>query len=149
MSRWQPRVGIPAALVMSAVLVGFGLGRSFARDTVASLLDTGETVLGQPIVYPRSEPAKVVSVIVTMLPGEETGWHRHDVPMFGLILEGEVTVDYGAKGTRVYRQGEAVMEAIDVAHNGRNTGAVPARILAVFMGAKGIPNTVPLPAPAP
>lgn len=149
MSRRRPRFGMFALLALSAALLGFGLRQSLARDTVASLLDTGETVLGQPIVYPRSEPAKVVSVIVTMLPGEETGWHRHDVPMFGLILEGEVTVDYGARGTRIYRQGEAVMEAIDLAHNGRNTGTVPARILAVFMGAKDVPNTVPLPAPAP
>ena len=41
-------------------------------------------------------------------------------------------------------QGEALMEAIDVAHNGRNTGAGPARILAVFMGADGVPDTVML-----
>ena len=75
------------------------------------------------------KPAKVTAAIITMLPGEATGWHQHDVPMFDYILEGEVTVDYGAQGTRVYRTGEAVMEAIAVAHNGRNTGSGPARIL--------------------
>jgi hypothetical protein len=36
------------------------------------------------------------------------------------------------------------MEAIAVAHNGRNTGSGPARILAVFVGADGVPNTVML-----
>ena len=76
-----------------------------------------------------------------MQPGEETGWHRHDVPMFGYILEGEVTVDYGAKGTRIYKKGDALMEAIDWEHNGRNSGSGPARILAVFMGAEGVPDT--------
>ena len=31
-------------------------------------------------------------------------------------------------------------------HNGRNTGAGEARILSVFMGAEGVPNTEMLPA---
>ena len=96
-----------------------------ARDQVLSLLSTTQTILGQPIVYPTEAPAKVAAAIVTMQPGEETGWHQHDVPMFGYVLEGEVTVDYGAKGTRIYRQGDALIEAIDVPHNGRNTGTGP------------------------
>ena len=105
-----------------------------------SLLSTRQTVLEQPIVYPTEGPAKVAAAIVTMQPGEETGWHQHDVPMFG-----EVTVDYGAGGARVYRQGDALVEAIDVPHNGRNTGKGEARILSVFMGAEGVPDTEMLP----
>jgi len=119
-----------------------------SHGSVVTLLNTEETVIGQPITYPTQGKPKVTSVIVTMQPGEETGWHRHDVPMFGYILEGEVTVDYGAKGTRVYRQGDAVMEAVDWPHSGRNTGGIPARILAVFMGAAGVSNTEMLPAHA-
>ena len=99
-------------------------------------------MLGQPISYPDEGPAKVTAAIVAMQPGEETGWHKHDVPLFGYILEGEVTVDYGAQGTRVYRAGDALMEAIDLPHNGRNTGKGVARMLAVFMGAEGVANTV-------
>ena len=120
-----------------------------ARGQVLSLLSTTQTILGQPIVYPTEAPAKVAAAIVTMQPGEETGWHQHDVPMFGYILEGEVTVDYGAKGTHVYRQGDAIVEAIDVPHNGRNTGSGEARILSVFMGAEGVPNTEMLPGHRP
>lgn len=144
--------GLISALCVA--VAGFGLlawsDRGLTRDAVTGLLASETTIIGQPIAYPTAAPAKITSAIVTMLPGEATGWHQHDVPMFGYILEGEVTVDYGAKGTRVYRQGDAVIEAVDWPHNGRNTGTVPARILAVFMGAKGIPNTVMLPTtPAP
>lgn len=136
---------------LAAVVAGIGLlvaatDRGLTRDTITALLDTRDTIIGQPIAYPTGAPAKITSAIVTMMPGEETGWHQHDVPMFGYILEGEVTVDYGEKGTRVYRRGDAVMEAMDWPHNGRNSGSVPARILAVFMGADGVPNTVMLPA---
>lgn len=141
--------GLISALCVA--VAGIGLlawsDRGLTRDAVTGLLASQTTIIGQPIAYPTGAPAKITSAIVTMLPGEATGWHQHHVPMFGYILKGEVTVDYGAKGTHVYRQGDAVIEAVDWPHNGRNTGTVPARILAVFMGAKGIPNTVMLPTP--
>lgn len=143
-------IGLVGAALAAAALLVVGPEPGLTRETITSLLNTSQTIIGQGIAYPTGAPAKVVSAIVTMLPGEETGWHKHDVPMFGYIIEGEVTVDYGAKGTRVYRQGDAVMEAVDWPHNGRNTGKVPARILAVFMGAEGVPNTVMLSgAPSP
>lgn len=149
MSRAALFICRPATVILATALLIVAGGRGETRDTVAKLLSTGETVLSQPITYPTQGPAKIVSAIVTMLPGEETGWHQHDVPMYGYILEGEVTVDYGSKGMRVYRQGEAVVEAVDWPHNGRNTGKIPARVLAVFMGAEGVPDTVMLPGHKP
>jgi quercetin dioxygenase-like cupin family protein len=145
MSRQRLLVWPLATVLLGAVLLVASADRGATRDTVTSLLITGQTILSQPIAYPTHSPAKIVSAIVTMLPGEETGWHQHDVPMFGYILEGEVTVTYAGKGTHVYRQGDALMEAIDIPHNGRNTGKIPARILAVFMGADGVPDTEMLP----
>jgi quercetin dioxygenase-like cupin family protein len=138
----------PPILLALAILVGSSY-RAATREDTSALISTNKTVLGQTISYPTGAPAKVTAAIVTMLPGEQTGWHKHDVPMFGYILEGEITVDYGAAGTRVYRTGDALMEAIDVAHNGRNTGDGNARVLAVFMGADGVPNTVMLKEGAP
>jgi quercetin dioxygenase-like cupin family protein len=145
MSRQRLFVWPLATVLLGAVLLVASADRGATRDTVTSLLSTGQTILSQPIAYPTQSPAKIVSAIVTMLPGEETGWHQHDVPMFGYILEGEVTVTYAGKGTHVYRQGDALIEAIDIPHNGRNTGNGPARILAVFMGADGVPDTEMLP----
>ena len=145
MSRQRLFVWPLATVLLGAALLVASADRGATRDTVTSLLSTGQTILSQPIAYPTQSPAKIVSAIVTMLPGEETGWHQHDVPMFGYILEGEVTVTYAGKGTHVYRQGDALIEAIDIPHNGRNTGNGPARILAVFMGADGVPDTEMLP----
>jgi quercetin dioxygenase-like cupin family protein len=126
-----------SCLVAAAwVLLGGGGAPAGDYKTVQTLLETGETIVGEPIVYPPGQ-ADIVSMIVTMAPGEETGRHQHPVPTFAYILEGEVTVDYEGHGARTYRQGEAFMEAEAVWHNGRNTGHVPVRILAVFMGAKG------------
>jgi quercetin dioxygenase-like cupin family protein len=130
-----------------AVSAGFSAGQfSAAREPVSSLvplLASGTTIVGEPIAYPSSAPAKITVAILTLAPGQETGWHTHGIPAFGYILEGELMVDYGAKGERIYKAGDALLEAIVEPHNGRNTGAGPMRILAVFIGAEGLPTSVP------
>ena len=75
---------------------------------------------------------------------DKTIVHRHGVPMFAYILGGELIVDYGDHGKRTYRQGQAFVEAMDVAHFGVNSGAEPVRILVVYMGADGAENVIPV-----
>ena len=104
------------------------------------LLVTTTTAMGEPIRYP-SGAAKVTMSIVTVMPGAETAWHRHPAPLVAYILEGDLTVDYRDRGRRVYRQGEAMVEAMDVTHRGINLGSVPVRLLAVYLGADNVPNT--------
>jgi hypothetical protein len=52
-------------------------------------------------------------------------------------------VDYGSEGERVYRRGDALVEAFDWPHAGRNGGRGVAKILVVYAGAEGTPNTEP------
>lgn len=99
------------------------------------------TVIGQQIVYPKGT-AQITVATVTMEPGQITGWHRHEAPLTAQILEGELTVDYGEAGKRMYHKGDTVVEALGSRHNGENTGSGITRILVVFSGAVGTPNTV-------
>jgi quercetin dioxygenase-like cupin family protein len=108
------------------------------------LLSTGTTTLGETIHYPRSGPAHVNAAIIKLAPGGKTIVHKHGVPLFAYILEGELTVDYGKRGKHIYRQGESFMEAMNVAHFGINTGTGPVRLLAVYMGAKHAKDVVPV-----
>jgi quercetin dioxygenase-like cupin family protein len=117
--------------------------------TQRMLLSTAKTVTRQPIRYPEGAAAHVTAVEITLAPGQETGWHSHPVPMVGYILAGELTVDYGPHGKRVYRTGDALVEAINQAHNGRNTGQEPTRILAILAGVTGTPGSLPAQPPAP
>ena len=107
------------------------------------LLSTGTTVLGEIIRYP-SGTAHVNASIITLPPGARTIVHKHGVPMFAYILEGEITVDYGAKGKRTYRRGDSLMEAMNVAHFGENTGTQPMRLIAVYMGANRAKDVIPV-----
>jgi quercetin dioxygenase-like cupin family protein len=105
------------------------------------LLSTGTTVVGETIRYPSTGPARVTASVVTITPGADTIIHRHPAPMFAYILEGELTVDYGLKGKRVYRKGDALMEAMETPHRGTNLGTTVVSILAVNLGADGTVNT--------
>jgi quercetin dioxygenase-like cupin family protein len=111
-----------------------------AHGATQMILQTGKTVTDEPIQYPAGNP-KITAVEITLAPGQQTGWHTHPVPLFGYILEGELTVDYGPLGKRIYRQGEALVEAMNEAHNGYSSGSGPVKILAVFVGAEGTPDT--------
>lgn len=110
------------------------------------LLQSGETTIGQPIEYPAGA-AKVTGAIVTLPPGGQTGWHTHEVPLFGYVLEGTLTVDYGSKGVKEYKAGDSWMEAMNWPHNGINKGTVPVRLLAVYMGGGDKANTIKTPTP--
>ena len=130
----------------------FALGAATATAlapsvSVTTLLETTKTVAGEPIVYPVGEPAKITASIINLSPGAATGWHRHGIPLVGMIMEGELTVDYGPKGKRTFKQGDAFAEAINVTHQGTNTGTVTAKLLAVYLGAEGLPNSIAEKAP--
>jgi quercetin dioxygenase-like cupin family protein len=134
-------------VMLAAQLAAFALlAPAAARDQgypAVPLLSTGQNVVGETLRYPTGGPAHVTAAIVMLAPGEKTIVHRHGVPLFAYILDGELTVDYGAHGRRTYRTGEAFMEAMDVAHFGVNTGTQPARLLAVYMGAAGAEDVIP------
>jgi quercetin dioxygenase-like cupin family protein len=143
----QPRL----ALVLALIAVHTLTGRANAEDAApardypaAPLMSTGTTILGETIRYPRTGPAHVTAAIVTLAPGGRTIMHKHGVPLFAYILDGELTVDYGSHGTRTYRQGQSFMEAMAVAHFGVNNSPQPVRLLAVYMGAKHAKDVVPV-----
>jgi quercetin dioxygenase-like cupin family protein len=115
-------------------------------NLLTPILSGGETIIGEPIAYPSGKP-KVTAAIVVVPPGKETGWHTHPVPLFAYILEGELSVDYGDKGVKVYKAGDGLLEAMNWPHNGVNKTAAPVRILAVYMGAEGVANAETAPAP--
>ncbi len=130
----EPAVSGSAAASGSAVAAEAG---------VQTLLEAQELdTLDQPIGYPKKVPAQISSSIVTLEPGQETGWHRHRVPMYAYILEGTVSVEYDAGVVKDYPAGTAFMEAEDVWHNGSNKGDDAVRILVVYMGAQGKKNSV-------
>lgn len=134
-------------IVLAIGLVSSALAQEISyKNLLKPLLETSRTVTGEALAYPTGTPKVNVSIVVVP-PGGATGWHSHPVPLVAYMLEGELTVDYGDKGKRTYRKGEALVEAMATPHNGTNTGSEPVQILAVYLGADGLANAAPAEAP--
>lgn len=135
---------VGSTVLAATCLAPAGPARAQENYPAVPLISTGTSVVGETLHYPSGSPAHVTAAIVTIAPGAKTIVHKHGVPLFAYILEGELTVDYGEHGKRTYHQGDAFMEAMDVAHYGVDTGAKPVRILAVYIGAEGAADVIPV-----
>ncbi|MFD0894463.1 cupin domain-containing protein [Luteolibacter ambystomatis] len=101
--------------------------------TITPLMKTKVDADGKPIVWPEA-PAEVSAVRVEIPPGAETGWHKHPVPCFAYVLEGELTVRLESGTTKLLKAGDAFAEAVNVMHNGTNTGKVPVKLVMFAAG---------------
>jgi quercetin dioxygenase-like cupin family protein len=145
----QARV-VVGAIALALALAGCGGGgdaaESSAPESSGVLLDAQRlTALDQQITYPKRKPAEITSVVVTLEPGQETGWVRHRVPVVMHVLEGTLSVEFDAGVTKSFTAGTAFVQAQGVDYNASNTSDQVARVLQVFIGAAGVPNTVERP----
>lgn len=100
---------------------------------VTPLMKTKVDADDKPIVWPAA-PAEVSAVRVEIPPGAETGWHKHPVPCFAYVLEGELTVRLESGTTKTLKAGDAFAEAVNVMHNGTNSGKVPVKLVMFAAG---------------
>lgn len=124
------------ALMLPAVAAADG-------DVVSTkILETSETNTGDPIVYPVTDSPQVTVAIVEIAPGASTPEHKHPYPLVGYILQGtlEVTAEDGT--VNVYKEGDALVEALGKNHHGRNIGDTPVRVLITVMGVADEPISV-------
>ncbi len=130
--------------LLAIALIGFSPVAALADNAYPAkdLLTTSKTVVGEDIVYPTTGPAKITASIVTVAPGAKTIEHRHGVPLFAYILEGELTVDYGSHGQKIFKKGDALVETMGVKHRGMNLGTTTVSLLAVYIGAEGAVNVI-------
>ncbi len=146
------KIGHSLAVATLCFVLGFGAAHfARARDGgvhAEKILMTSQSVVGEVIRYPHSalhpqgKRAEITAQVITLKPGDKTPWHSHPMPTFGYIIEGEIEVDYGSKGQKTFRQGDALMEAMARVHQGRNVSDKPVRVLAVSIGEQGQPTAV-------
>jgi quercetin dioxygenase-like cupin family protein len=105
-------------------------------NTVSSqlLFKTTTTWDGKPITYPTHAPAQVTALMIEIPVKGETGWHHHPVPSYAMILEGTLDVQLKDGSVNHLKAGDPLVEVVDTAHNGRNTGDVPVKIMVFYTG---------------
>jgi quercetin dioxygenase-like cupin family protein len=101
------------------------------------------SIAGEPVAYPNTPSPEISSYIMPIAPGATTQWMTHPVPAYLYVLEGTLTVEFAEDGSRKeFKAGQAFLQARTKWHRGRNDGTVPVRFLAVFCGAKDVPNVL-------
>jgi quercetin dioxygenase-like cupin family protein len=132
-----PAVSIACAFVATALAQSRSVG-----STMTALPSLTTTIAGEPLAYPNTPEPVVSSDIVTIPPGGVTPWMMHPVPAYLYVLEGTLTVEL-IDGTRhEFEAGQSFLQCHTTWHRGRNEGTTPMRFLAVFIGAKGVPDVV-------
>lgn len=102
------------------------------------------TSAGAPIDYPDDSlpggpRAEVTIAEVRIAPGAETGWHLHDIPVYAVVVSGRLEVIREGGASSVYEPGQAIVEMVGIAHNGRVAGAEPVVLHVVYTGMAGMP----------
>ena len=109
---------------------------------VTPLLKATTSWDGKPLAWPAGQ-AEATAVTIEIAPGGETGWHKHPVPSFGVVLEGTLEVHLKDGRTQRVEAGQALAEVVDTWHNGRNIDATkPLKLLVFYPGTAGQPLTV-------
>ena len=101
--------------------------------TVTPLTKTTASWDGTPLNYPKGK-TELSGFIVELAVGAQTGWHKHPVPSFAYIMEGELDVHLKDGRVKHVKTGESFAEVVNTLHNGVNVGKTPVKIMVFYAG---------------
>ncbi|MFJ5306503.1 cupin domain-containing protein [Streptomyces sp. NPDC088350] len=87
---------------------------------------------------------------ITIPPGQATGWHYHDGPLYGFVKQGTLShFDAGCASDGVYKAGSTIQEPAGSAnvHIGRNLGNTPLVLDVLYVLPHGSPFSEDAPNP--
>jgi quercetin dioxygenase-like cupin family protein len=132
-----------AVLAAAQVPPAAGSRSDYKKEVrVSALLTTTRTSADQPIVYPSAGTPQITALRVEVPPGQDTGWHLHTVPGVAYVLAGTLEVETEDGRKHRYGPGDAIVESVQLKHDGRNVGTEPVKLVVFFMGVQGQPFTV-------
>ncbi len=97
---------------------------------------------GEPIDYLDTDRPQVTVMMVDIAPGSSTGWHSHPMPVYAYVMAGQLTVDFEGGKTAEFREGDAIIEVVNLRHNRTNHGKVPVKLVVFYLGAKDVANVI-------
>lgn len=131
--------------MVAAVTLGLGLALGAAGAellhaqpaglTRAMLLRTDLGIEGKEALVGTAELA----------PGAAAGRHAHPGDEIGYVLEGTAVLEVDGQPPVVLKAGDAYHVGRGRAHDARNAGPMPAKVVAVWVVDKGAPLAAPVP----
>ncbi len=112
------------------------------KFSATPILQSGATVGGASIAYPKTDSAELTVVQLDIGPGGETGRHMHPYPTLVYVLEGAIEVAMDSGIAHSYKAGDSFLMVVNTWTNAKNKGTMPAKVLVVYVGVHGKPNLV-------
>lgn len=113
-----------------------------ASVSVTPVSKDSVTIAGEAELYLSTPEPEVSSALFTFPAGAVSQWMTHPSPVYVYVLEGTLAVEFEDGSTQSFRAGQGFLQCRSKWHRGRNDGSQTTRFLAVFFGAKGVPNVV-------
>ncbi|MFF5854650.1 cupin domain-containing protein [Streptomyces sp. NPDC012751] len=126
------RTAVTAVLTAAAILTCGSAGATPAGPGVTGRI-LGQTTVGGTDYILRE---------VTIPPGQSTGWHYHDGPLYGVVRQGTLShFDSSCASDGVYRTGASIREpsGSGYVHIGRNLGGTPLVLDVLYVLPHGSP----------
>lgn len=93
-----------------------------------------------------SAPGRVaVQARAEFEPGVAAGRHTHPGEELGYVMEGQLELRIDGQAPRIVKAGETFFVPAGLVHDGVNTGAGKAKVLATYIVEKGKPVATPAP----
>ena len=108
---------------------------------VTKLIETDTSWEKTKTIYPNGD-AKIIALVVEMQPQAKMQMHYHEVPSFGYILEGKITVQSESGDIQTFSKGDVVIEMINKKHSGVNPGDIVTKFIVFYMGTEDLKNTI-------
>ena len=118
------------------------------KVTPIPMFNAPNTVLNQPIQYPPSQNIILETKMIEISPGVTPALHYHPGPLYVYVINGELQVDYGSKGIKLFKEGASFVEAINVCHAVSVVSKTPVQLFTVFIGDSTTDITTPRPCDA-
>lgn len=110
---------------------------------IKELLKTDSTSIGQKLSYPEVASPEVTMLKITIPPGNSTGWHKHNIPVFAYVVKGTLTVETEDHRVIKFKEESTFAEMRDTYHNGKNMEDSDLVLIAIYMGGKEQKLSIP------
>src|SRR5438046_8776948 len=92
------------------------------------ILQSGATVEGASIAYPKTDSAELAAVRLDIGPGGETGRHMHPYPTLVYVLEGAIEVEMDGGMVHSYKAGDSFIRVAKTCTNAKNRERCPRKV---------------------
>ncbi|MGW5330521.1 cupin domain-containing protein [Streptomyces sp. NPDC004014] len=134
--------------LLRTALVGMVTTAAFLACPAAGATPPGPGVTARTLARTTVGGTDYTLREITVPPGQGTGWHYHDGPLYGVVKQGTLShFDSGCASDGVYRKGAAIQEPAgpDHVHIGRNLGTTPVVLEVLYV----LPHDAPFSEDAP